>query len=80
MSLSPWDGILGAKSFGGDPEGARARSAGGLYLPKRSSAWISRALWCHHLTTPRMPKNVAYLFAKAAEGAGGGVLPEETLE
>jgi len=27
-----------------------------------------------------MPKNAAYLFAKAAEGAGGGVLPEETLE
>lgn len=27
-----------------------------------------------------MPKKAAHLFAKAAEGAGGGVLPEETLE
>lgn len=48
MSLSPGDGTLGTKSFGGDPEDARVRSAGGLYLPRRSSAWISRALRCHH--------------------------------
>lgn len=35
------------KSFGGEPLGGRARSAGGLYLApfSRSSAWISRALF-----------------------------------
>lgn len=60
---SPGEFMAEVISLGGEPEGARARSAGGLYLPRRSSAWISRAL-----------------FAKAADGAGGGVLPEGTLE
>lgn len=49
----------GEDSFGGEPPDARARSAGGLYLPPNLSSA------CNSLA----------LLANAAEGAGGGVFP-----
>ena len=73
---------VGEASSGGVPPEARARSAGGLYLPPSlSSACNSLAL------DQRIRKKSAgrefwtYLLANAAEGAGGGVFPEVgTLE
>lgn len=49
----------GEDSFGGEPPDARARNAGGLYLPPNLSSA------CNSLA----------LLANAAEGAGGGVFP-----
>jgi len=59
--VEPSPGVVteGETSLGGEPPEAKARSAGGLYLPPNlSSACSSLAL-----------------FANAAEGAGGGVFP-----
>ena len=74
--------VAGEMSLGGEPPEARARSAGGLYLPIMPSPCISRALSTtvndgHH---KKKRRESTHLFAKAAEGAGGGVFPEGVLE
>lgn len=79
----------GGCSLGGEPPEARARSAGGLYLaPMVCSASSSLALlsvgrvrWGRsHDRAGDGWEGGTYRLAKAAEGAGGGVLPEETRE
>ena len=78
--VSPGGVLEGGGSLEGSPPEAKARSAGGRYqAPIRSSASISRALE----GTSEKRENVdvaAHLLAYAAEGAGGGVFPDETLE
>lgn len=74
----------GVVSLEGASPDARALSAGGLYLaPNLSSAWISLALcpvWIQYDKSLESGATSTHLFAYAAEGAGGGVFPEETLE
>ena len=74
--------------MGGEPPEARARSAGGLYLaPMPCSASSSLALEERRGQNGKIARSVgkkgkgnAHRLAYAAEGAGGGVLPEETRE
>ena len=78
--VSPAGVVVEGESLGGEPPEVKARSAGGRYLaPIRSSASISRAL--KEGSAKRENADVAaHLLAYAAEGAGGGVFPDETLE
>lgn len=69
------------ESLGGEPPEAMARSAGGRYLaPILSSASISLALGGVRQYESGRKRWKTHLLAYAAEGAGGGVFPEETLE
>lgn len=66
----------GEDSFGGEPPDARARNAGGLYLPPNlSSACNSLALFRSIRIDLRERNGETNLLANAAEGAGGGVFP-----